>query len=442
MIKISDIRAREVLDSRGNPTVEADVVLSSGTIGRAIVPSGASTGSREAVELRDGDSTRFGGKGVVRVVDNIRTVIGPALIGTDPNAQKEIDQKMLDLDGTDNKSHLGANALLVVSMAVCIAAAHERKRPLYRCLGEEAPFRLPVPMMNILNGGVHADNNVDLQEFMIVPTGAPTFKEAVRYGAEIFHALQKILRLRGMNTSVGDEGGFAPNLPSNESAIELVLEAVSKAGFKAGEDIYLALDCASSEFYKNGKYILTSEGQALDSTGFADRLAAWADRYPIISIEDGMDESDWNGWKILTDRIGNRVQLVGDDLFVTNPSILREGIERGVANSVLIKMNQIGTLTETLDTIKTAKDANYTTVVSHRSGESEDTTIADLAVGTDAGQIKTGALSRSERVAKYNRLIRIEEQLLATGDSIYPGLDIFGDFDRSFDRKRGDRRAV
>lgn len=442
MIKISDIRAREVLDSRGNPTVEADVVLSSGTIGRAIVPSGASTGSREAVELRDGDSTRFGGKGVVRVVDNIRTVIGPALIGTDPNAQKEIDQKMLDLDGTDNKSHLGANALLVVSMAVCIAAAHERKRPLYRCLGEEAPFRLPVPMMNILNGGVHADNNVDLQEFMIVPTGAPTFKEAVRYGAEIFHALQKILRLRGMNTSVGDEGGFAPNLPSNESAIELVLEAVSKAGFKAGEDIYLALDCASSEFYKNGKYILTSEGQALDSAGFADRLAAWADRYPIISIEDGMDESDWNGWKILTDRIGNRVQLVGDDLFVTNPSILREGIERGVANSVLIKMNQIGTLTETLDTIKTAKDANYTTVVSHRSGESEDTTIADLAVGTDAGQIKTGALSRSERVAKYNRLIRIEEQLLATGDSIYPGLDIFGDFDRSFDRKRGDRRAV
>ena len=378
------------MDSRGNPTVEADVVLSSGTIGRAIVPSGASTGSREAVELRDGDSTRFGGKGVVRVVDNIRTVIGPALIGTDPNAQKEIDQKMLDLDGTDNKSHLGANALLVVSMAVCIAAAHERKRPLYRCLGEEAPFRLPVPMMNILNGGVHADNNVDLQEFMIVPTGAPTFKEAVRYGAEIFHALQKILRFRGMNTSVGDEGGFAPNLPSNESAIELVLEAVSKAGFKAGEDIYLALDCASSEFYKNGKYILTSEGQTLDSAGFADRLATWADRYPIISIEDGMDESDWNGWKILTDRIGNRVQLVGDDLFVTNPSILQEGIERGVANSVLIKMNQIGTLTETLDTIKIAKDANYTTVVSHRSGESEDTTIADLAVGTDAGQIKTG----------------------------------------------------
>nr|VFK56574.1 MAG: enolase [Candidatus Kentron sp. TUN]VFK62277.1 MAG: enolase [Candidatus Kentron sp. TUN]VFK62839.1 MAG: enolase [Candidatus Kentron sp. TUN] len=425
MAEITDIKAREVIDSRGNPTVEADVTLSSGIIGQAAVPSGASTGSREAVELRDGDKNRFGGKGVTKAVDNVHNIIKPALLGMDPSAQKEIDKKMLDLDGTNNKGNLGANALLAVSMATAKAAALEKGEWLYRYLGGKGPFQMPVPMMNIINGGAHADNNVDLQEFMIMPVGAPTLKEAVRYGAEVFHALRKVLQGRGMNTAVGDEGGFAPNLPSNESAIEVILEAIQNAGFKAGEDIFLALDCASSEFYKDGKYNIASEGKILDSAGFAEYLGAWVDKYPIISIEDGMDESDWDGWKALTDRIGKKVQLVGDDLFVTNPSILKEGIDKGIANSILIKVNQIGTLTETLDAIQMAKDANYTNVISHRSGETEDTTIADLAVATSAGQIKTGSMSRSDRVAKYNQLIRIEEQLLPKGESIYPGIKAF-----------------
>nr|VFK38121.1 MAG: enolase [Candidatus Kentron sp. SD]VFK42855.1 MAG: enolase [Candidatus Kentron sp. SD]VFK78664.1 MAG: enolase [Candidatus Kentron sp. SD] len=425
MAKITDIKAREVIDSRGNPTVEADVILDSGIMGQAAVPSGASTGSREAVELRDGDKSRFLGKGVTKAVDNVHNIIKPALIGMDPSAQKEIDKKMIDLDGTDNKGKLGANALLAVSMAAAKAAAKEKGEPLYRYLGGKGPFRMPVPMMNIINGGAHADNNVDLQEFMIMPVGAPTLKEAVRYGAEVFHALKKVLQARGMNTAVGDEGGFAPNLPSNESAIEVILEAIKDAGYKAGEDIFLALDCASSEFYKDGKYNIASEGKILDSKGFAEYLGAWVDKYPIISIEDGMDESDWDGWKALTDRIGKKVQLVGDDLFVTNPAILKEGIDKGIANSILIKVNQIGTLTETLDAIEMAKKANYTNVISHRSGETEDSTIADLAVATSAGQIKTGSMSRSDRVAKYNQLIRIEEELLPKGESSYPGIKAF-----------------
>nr|VFK67610.1 MAG: enolase [Candidatus Kentron sp. UNK]VFK72842.1 MAG: enolase [Candidatus Kentron sp. UNK] len=425
MAKITDIKAREVIDSRGNPTVEADVILDSGIMGQAAVPSGASTGSREAVELRDGDKSRFLGKGVTKAVDNVHNIIKPALIGMDPSAQKEIDKKMIDLDGTDNKGKLGANALLAVSMAAAKAAAKEKGEPLYRYLGGKGPFQMPVPMMNIINGGAHADNNVDLQEFMIMPVGAPTLKEAVRYGAEVFHALKKVLQGRGMNTAVGDEGGFAPNLPSNESAIEVILEAIKDAGYKAGEDIFLALDCASSEFYKDGKYNIASEGKILDSKGFAEYLGAWIDKYPIISIEDGMDESDWDGWKALTDRIGKKVQLVGDDLFVTNPAILKEGIDKGIANSILIKVNQIGTLTETLDAIEMAKKANYTNVISHRSGETEDSTIADLAVATSAGQIKTGSMSRSDRVAKYNQLIRIEEELLPKGESSYPGIKAF-----------------
>nr|VFK18650.1 MAG: enolase [Candidatus Kentron sp. LPFa] len=425
MAKITDIKAREVIDSRGNPTVEADVILDSGIMGQAAVPSGASTGSREAVELRDGDKSRFLGKGVTKAVDNVHNIIKPALIGMDPSAQKEIDKKMIDLDGTDNKGKLGANALLAVSMAAAKAAAKEKGEPLYRYLGGKGPFQMPVPMMNIINGGAHADNNVDLQEFMIMPVGAPTLKEAVRYGAEVFHALKKVLQGRGMNTAVGDEGGFAPNLPSNESAIEVILEAIKDAGYKAGEDIFLALDCASSEFYKDGKYNIASEGKILDSKGFAEYLGAWVDKYPIISIEDGMDESDWDGWKALTDRIGKKVQLVGDDLFVTNPAILKEGIDKGIANSILIKVNQIGTLTETLDAIEMAKKANYTNVISHRSGETEDSTIADLAVATSAGQIKTGSMSRSDRVAKYNQLIRIEEELLPKGESSYPGIKAF-----------------
>nr|VFK08940.1 MAG: enolase [Candidatus Kentron sp. LPFa]VFK33534.1 MAG: enolase [Candidatus Kentron sp. LPFa] len=425
MAKVTDIKAREVIDSRGNPTVEADVILDSGIMGQAAVPSGASTGSREAVELRDGDKSRFLGKGVTKAVDNVHNIIKPALIGMDPSAQKEIDKKMIDLDGTDNKGKLGANALLAVSMAAAKAAAKEKGEPLYRYLGGKGPFQMPVPMMNIINGGAHADNNVDLQEFMIMPVGAPTLKEAVRYGAEVFHALKKVLQGRGMNTAVGDEGGFAPNLPSNESAIEVILEAIEDAGYKAGEDIFLALDCASSEFYKDGKYNIASEGKILDSNGFAEYLGAWVDKYPIISIEDGMDESDWDGWKALTDRIGKKVQLVGDDLFVTNPVILKEGIDKGIANSILIKVNQIGTLTETLDAIEMAKKANYTNVISHRSGETEDSTIADLAVATSAGQIKTGSMSRSDRVAKYNQLIRIEEELLPKGESSYPGIKAF-----------------
>nr|VFJ92860.1 MAG: enolase [Candidatus Kentron sp. LFY]VFK18580.1 MAG: enolase [Candidatus Kentron sp. LFY] len=424
MAKITDIKAREVIDSRGNPTVEADVILDSGIVGQAAVPSGASTGSREAVELRDGDKNRFLGKGVTKAVDNVHDIIKPALIGMDPNDQKGIDGKMLDLDGTNNKGKLGANAILAVSMATAKAAAKDKGEPLYRYLGK-GPYQMPVPMMNIINGGAHADNNVDLQEFMIMPVGAPTLKEAVRYGAEVFHALKKVLQGRGMNTAVGDEGGFAPNLPSNESAIEVILEAIKNAGFKAGEDIFLALDCASSEFYKDGKYNIASEGKILDSKGFAEYLGAWVDKYPIISIEDGMDESDWDGWKALTDRIGKKVQLVGDDLFVTNPSILKEGIEKGIANSILIKVNQIGTLTETLEAIEMAKEANYTNVISHRSGETEDSTIADLAVATSAGQIKTGSMSRSDRVAKYNQLIRIEEELLPKGESTYPGIEAF-----------------
>nr|VFJ94383.1 MAG: enolase [Candidatus Kentron sp. LFY] len=424
MAKITDIKAREVIDSRGNPTVEADVILDSGIVGQAAVPSGASTGSREAVELRDGDKNRFLGKGVTKAVDNVHDIIKPALIGMDPNDQKGIDGKMLDLDGTNNKGKLGANAILAVSMATAKAAAKDKGEPLYRYLGK-GPYQMPVPMMNIINGGAHADNNVDLQEFMIMPVGAPTLKEAVRYGAEVFHALKKVLQGRGMNTAVGDEGGFAPNLPSNESAIEVILEAIKNAGFKAGEDIFLALDCASSEFYKDGKYNIASEGKILDSKGFAEYLGAWVDKYPIISIEDGMDESDWDGWKALTDRIGKKVQLVGDDLFVTNPSILKEGIEKGIANSILIKVNQIGTLTETLEAIEMAKEANYTNVISHRSGETEDSTIADLAVATSAGQIKTGSMSRSDRVAKYNQLIRIEEELLPKGESTYLGIEAF-----------------
>lgn len=425
MAVISDVLAREIIDSRGNPTVEADVILDSGAVGTAAVPSGASTGTREAVELRDGDAGRYGGKGVQKAVTNVRDTIRPAVLGMDATAQKDIDQKMIDLDGTSNKGNLGANAILAVSLATAKAAAQQRDQPLYRYLGGEGTFQMPVPMMNIINGGAHADNNVDLQEFMIMPVGAPTFQEALRYGAEVFHALRKVLQGRGMNTAVGDEGGFAPNLPSNESAIEVILEAIGNAGYTPGKDISLALDCASSEFYKNGKYDIASEGKVLDSAGFADYLAAWVDKYPIISIEDGMDESDWDGWAVLTQRLGKKVQLVGDDLFVTNPSILKEGIDKGIANSILIKVNQIGTLTETLAAIQMAKDAGYTNVISHRSGETEDTTIADLAVATSAGQIKTGSMSRSDRIAKYNRLIRIEEQLQPKGQSTYPGTKAF-----------------
>ncbi len=409
--QIADVRAREILDSRGNPTVEADVILASGTVGRAAVPSGASTGSREAIELRDGDAGRYLGKGVKKAVEHVNTTIRQALIGKDGADQKAIDRLMLELDGTENKSNLGANALLAVSMATAKAVANANELPLYRYLGTEQDFSLPVPMMNIINGGAHADNNVDLQEFMIMPVGAPSIAEAIRCGAEVFHALKKVLQGRGLNTAVGDEGGFAPNLPSNESAIEVILEAIANAGYKAGEDIFIALDAASSEFYKEGKYVLESEGKSLTSAEFADYLAAWVDKYPIISIEDGMAEGDWEGWKILTDRLGKKVQLVGDDLFVTNTKILKEGIDKGVANSILIKVNQIGTLTETLEAITMAKQAGYTAVISHRSGETEDTTIADLAVATSAGQIKTGSLSRSDRVAKYNRLLRIEEAL-------------------------------
>nr|VFJ47366.1 MAG: enolase [Candidatus Kentron sp. DK]VFJ58656.1 MAG: enolase [Candidatus Kentron sp. DK] len=425
MAKIIDIKAREIIDSRGNPTVEADVILDSGAVGQAAVPSGASTGSREAVELRDGDKKRFGGKGVTKAVNNIHKVIKPALIGMDPSSQIEIDDKMIKLDGTDNKGKLGANALLAVSMATAKAAAIAQGVPLYRYLGGVGPFQMPVPMMNIINGGAHADNNVDLQEFMIMPVGAPTLREAIRYGAEVFHELRKVLQKGGMNTAVGDEGGFAPNLPSNESAIEVILEATKNAGYEPGKDIFIALDCASSEFYKDGKYNIESEGKVLNSEEFASYLEAWVDKYPIISIEDGMDESDWDGWKALTDKIGKKVQLVGDDLFVTNPAILQEGIDKGIANSILIKVNQIGTLTETLKAIQMAKTAGYTNVISHRSGETEDATIADLAVATSAGQIKTGSMSRSDRIAKYNQLLRIEEELLPKGQSTYPGIKAF-----------------
>lgn len=424
MTKIANIKAREVLDSRGNPTVEADVILEDGTLGRACAPSGASTGSREALELRDGDASRYLGKGVRKAVEAANGKIRDALIGKDSADQRSLDQIMIDLDGTENKANLGANAILAVSLAAAKAAAASLGKPLYEHIadvnGTSGKFSMPVPMMNILNGGEHADNNVDIQEFMVQPVATRSFAEALRVGAEIFHSLKKVLKAQGLNTAVGDEGGFAPNLPSNEAALAAIKEAVEKAGYELGKDVTLALDCASSEFYKDGQYQLSGEGKSFDSEGFADYLAGLCERYPIVSIEDGMDESDWDGWKVLTDKLGSKVQLVGDDLFVTNTKILQQGIEKGVGNSILIKFNQIGSLTETLDAIKMAQDAGYTAVISHRSGETEDTTIADLAVATCAGQIKTGSLCRSDRVAKYNQLLRIEEAL--DGKAPYRGL--------------------
>jgi len=423
MSAIVDIIAREILDSRGNPTVEVDVLLESGVIGRAAVPSGASTGSKEAAELRDGDASRYLGKGVLRAVENVNTEIAEAIMGLDAEEQSFIDKTLIELDGTENKDRLGANAILAVSMACARAAAEESGLPLYRYLGGSAAMQLPTPMMNIINGGAHADNSVDMQEFMIIPAGRPSFREALRCGAEVFHALKKTLHKKGLATTVGDEGGFAPNLPSNESAIQYIMEAISDAGYEPGRDVFLGLDCASTEFYKNGMYHLESEGLQLTSAQLTDYLATWCDKYPIISIEDGMSEFDWDGWDLLTKRLGKTTQLVGDDLFVTNAKILREGIKRGVANSVLIKVNQIGTLTETFETIETAKRAGYTSVISHRSGETEDTTIADISVATNALQIKTGSISRSERIAKYNQLLRIEEEL---GDAAsYAGMSAF-----------------
>lgn len=424
MSAIVDIVGREVLDSRGNPTVECDVLLESGVMGRAAVPSGASTGSREAIELRDGDKSRYLGKGVLKAVEHINGEIAQAVVGLDAAEQAFLDKTMIDLDGTDNKSRLGANAMLAVSMAVARAAAEEAGLPLYRYFGGMGGVQLPVPMMNVINGGAHANNSLDLQEFMIIPVGAPTFREAVRWGAEVFHALKKIINDRGMSTAVGDEGGFAPSVENHEAAIQLIIEAITAAGYKAGEDIALGLDCASSEFYKDGMYVLAGEGNmTLNATQWTDMLAGWCDKYPIISIEDGMAEGDWEGWKILTERLGKKVQLVGDDLFVTNTKILKEGIDKGIANSILIKINQIGTLTETFAAIEMAKRAGYTAVISHRSGETEDSTIADIAVGLNAGQIKTGSMSRSDRIAKYNQLLRIEEDL---GDvAVYPGRDAF-----------------
>ena len=411
MSAIVDVVAREILDSRGNPTVEADVLLESGVMGRAAVPSGASTGAKEAIELRDGDKARYGGKGVLRAVEHVNTEICEAIIGLDAVEQAFIDRALIDLDGTDNKARLGANALHAVSMAVARAAAEESGLPLYRYLGGAGPMRLPVPMMNVINGGAHANNNLDMQEFMIVPLGAPSFSEALRYGAEVFQTLKKLIDGRGLSTGVGDEGGFAPDLPNNESAIELVLEAIEKAGYRPGEDIALALDCASSEFHEDGKYRLASERAVLGAGEFADYLGRWVAKYPIISIEDGMDEADWDGWKLLTERLGAKVQLVGDDLFVTNTRILQQGIDAGVANAILIKVNQIGTLTETLEAIDLARRSAYASVISHRSGETEDTTIADISVATNVLQIKTGSLSRSDRIAKYNQLLRIQEDL-------------------------------
>jgi len=428
MSAIVDVIAREILDSRGNPTVEADVLLESGVIGRAAVPSGASTGSKEAMELRDGDAQRYLGKGVLQAVENVNTEICEAIIGLDAEEQAFIDRTLIDLDGTDNKSRLGANAILAVSLAVAKAAAEESGLPLYRYLGGAGPMQLPVPMMNIINGGAHANNNIDMQEFMIIPVGADSFHEALRCGAEVFHALKKILDGKGMTTTVGDEGGFAPNLPSNEAALELIVTAIEAAGYVPGTDVAIGVDCASSEFYKDGQYHLASEGLKLSSAQFTDYLATWTDKYPIISIEDGMAEDDWDGWVLLTQRLGKSVQLVGDDVFVTNTKILREGIQRGLANSILIKINQIGSLTETFAAIEMAKRAGYTSVISHRSGETEDTTIADLAVATNALQIKTGSLSRSDRIAKYNQLLRIEEEL---GDSAsYAGRDAFYQLNR------------
>ncbi|MBD8598024.1 MULTISPECIES: phosphopyruvate hydratase [Pseudomonas] len=422
MAKIVDIKGREVLDSRGNPTVEADVLLDNGIIGSACAPSGASTGSREALELRDGDKSRYMGKGVLKAVANINGPIRDLLLGKDPVDQKALDHAMIQLDGTENKASLGANAILAVSLAAAKAAAQDQDLPLYAHIanlnGTPGVYSMPVPMMNIINGGEHADNNIDIQEFMIQPVGAKTFSEGLRWGTEIFHHLKAVLKARGLNTAVGDEGGFAPNLNSNGDALDAIAEAVANAGYKLGTDVTLALDCAASEFYKNGKYVLSEEGE-YDSAGFADYLADLVSKHPIISIEDGLDESDWDGWKVLTDKIGDKIQLVGDDLFVTNTKILKEGIDKKIGNSILIKFNQIGTLTETLEAIQMAKAAGYTAVISHRSGETEDSTIADLAVGTAAGQIKTGSLSRSDRIAKYNQLLRIEEQLGAK--AVYRG---------------------
>ncbi len=423
MSSIIDVVAREILDSRGNPTVEADVLLESGVMGRAAVPSGASTGEKEALELRDGDKSRYLGKGVLKAVEHINTEICEAIIGLDAQDQSFIDKTLLDLDGTDNKGRLGANAILAVSMAVAKAAAEDAGLPLYRYLGGAGPMSLPVPMMNVINGGAHANNSLDIQEFMVIPVGAKTFRDALRCGAEIFHNLKKICADHGYSTAVGDEGGFAPNLAKNEDAIKLILEAIDKAGYVAGEDVLIALDCASSEFYKDGKYHLAGEGLALSSEEFANYLATLCDNYPIISIEDGMSEHDWAGWKILTDKLGQRIQLVGDDVFVTNPAILAEGIAQGICNSLLVKINQIGSLSETLKAVDLAKRSGYTSVMSHRSGETEDSTIADLAVATNCMQIKTGSLSRSDRMAKYNQLLRIEEEL---GDAAYyPGRAAF-----------------
>ncbi|MFV2005110.1 MAG: phosphopyruvate hydratase [Gammaproteobacteria bacterium] len=427
MSNITKIHAREILDSRGNPTLEAEVTLDSGAFGRAAVPSGASTGAREALELRDGDKSRYMGKGVTKAVNNVNTEISDALVAMDGQDQVALDNAMIALDGTDTKERLGANAILAVSLAASHAAANENKEALYVHLGN-GTYKMPVPMMNIINGGEHADNSVDLQEFMILPAGAPSFKEALRYGAEVFHTLRSVLHGKGMNTSVGDEGGFAPDLSSNEEAIEVILEAIEKAGFKAGEDIYLGLDAASSEFYSysdksGGVYTLGSEGKSFNSHEFTDYLSNWVDQYPIISVEDGLDEGDWEGWSYMTEQMGGKVQLVGDDLFVTNTTILKEGIDKNIANSILIKFNQIGTLTETFNAINMAHDAGYTAVISHRSGETEDSTIADLCVATCAGQIKTGSLSRSDRIAKYNQLLRIEEAL--GSDAVYAGKSAF-----------------
>ncbi len=424
-MEIIDIRAREILDSRGNPTVEAEVEVEGGFTGLVCVPSGASTGSREAVELRDKDLSRYLGKGVLKAVENVNTRMREMLIGREAQGQAEIDQLMIDMDGTGNKGNLGANAMLAVSLATAAAAAKGRGLQLYEYLaeldGSPGRYSMPVPMMNILNGGAHADNNVDIQEFMVQPVGAATFTEALRCGAEIFHTLKAVLSSNGLSTAVGDEGGFAPNLPSNEAALQMIMESIDKAGYKAGEDVFLALDCAASEFYKEGSYVLSGEDKQFDAEGFSDYLADLVSRYPILSIEDGLDEDDWKGWLYLTKILGDRIQLVGDDLFVTNPAILKKGIDEGVANSILIKVNQIGTLSETLEAMKLAREAGYTTVMSHRSGETEDTTIADLAVATAAGQIKTGSLCRSDRVAKYNRLLRIEDH----SSAIYKGMAEF-----------------
>ena len=422
-MKIQKINAREVLDSRGNPTVEADVTLNNGIVGRAIVPSGASTGQREALELRDGDKNRYLGKGVLKAVNFINTEINSALQDLEVSNQKMIDQTMIDLDGTETKSRLGANSILAVSLACAKANAKSQNQSLFRSFNFSDSFQLPVPMMNIINGGEHANNSVDIQEFMVIPAGAPSFKEALRYGTEVFHHLKAVLDKKGLNTAVGDEGGFAPDLKSNEEALEVIIEAINNAGYTPGKDMFIGIDAASSEFYKDGTYNLTSEGLKLTNSEFVDYLASWVKKYPIISIEDGMDENDWEGWEMLTHKLSNSVQLVGDDLFVTNSQILAKGINNNIANSILIKVNQIGTLSETFDAMKMALDANYTCVMSHRSGETEDTTIADLAVATNCGQIKTGSLSRSDRLAKYNRLLRIEEEL--GSEAKYPGLSAF-----------------